>query len=79
MAEAKFTKDEIIEFFKEEGLDVAEDVVVAAVRGAFRLIKEIVPRFSSGLGVIVSPMIEYVEGLVLEQVDKIDGEDDEGY
>ena len=75
----ELTKEMVIDFFKSEGLDVAEDTVVAAVRGSFKLIKKAVPMFSTGLGVIINPMIDYIEGLVLTQVDKIDGEDDPEY
>lgn len=72
-------KKEIIGVLQAEGLDVAEDMAVAAVRAAFRIIMLVVPKVSNGLGAIVGPMIMLVEPLVLGMLDKIDGKDDPEY
>lgn len=72
-------KDEILEELKDEGLDVAEDSVVSAVRAAFRITRKFLPRISGGLGAIIGPMLDYAEPKVLALVDTIDGEDDPEY
>lgn len=73
------TKKEILETLKVEGLDIAEDLAVVAVRSAFALIKLLVPKISSTGGAMASAMLAIVEPKILELLDKIDGEDDKEY
>lgn len=72
-------KKEIVKVLKEEGLDITEEAAVAAVRGTIRLLGILLPKISNGLGAIAAPLLVYAEPLILAQIDKIDGEDDEGY
>ena len=72
-------KKEIVEVLKSEGLDVAEDAAVMAVKAAMKIIALLVPKVSNGLGALILPMLTYVEPLILEQIDKIDGKDSEKY
>ena len=72
-------KKEITNILKEEGLDVAEDAAVMAVKAAMKIIALLVPKVSNGLGALILPMLTYVEPLILEQIDKIDGKDSEKY
>lgn len=70
---------EIIEILKEDGLDLAEDMAVNAVKGAFRLIKAMLPKVNPIVAVIVTPLLDQLEPVLLGLVDKIDGEDDPDY
>lgn len=72
-------KKDITDIFKAEGLDVAEDMAVAATRAVFKLITVMVPQVSFGLGSIILPLVNAVEPKILTMLDKIDGEDDPGY
>lgn len=72
-------KKEIVEVLKSEGLYVAEDAAVMAVKAAMKIIALLVPKVSNGLGALILPMLTYVEPLILEQIDKIDGKDSEKY
>lgn len=70
------TNSDIVDILKDEGLDVAEELAMSAVRGAFALLKSVLPRINPILGVILVPMLEKLEPVVLEALDNIDGEDD---
>lgn len=72
-------KKEITDILKAEGLDLAEDMAVQAVRVAFRIMIAVVPKVSNGLGAIIGPLVQIVEPQVLALLDKIDGEDDPAY
>lgn len=71
-------KDEINETLSSAGMDVAEEAAVMVVEAAFALMALLIPKVSNGLGAIIVPMIAIVKPRVLEMLDKIDGEDDEG-
>jgi hypothetical protein len=70
---------EIIEILQKEGLEVAEDMAVEAVRGAIRLIKAMLPKVHPILEGIIGPMLDQLEPVLLGIVDKIDGVDDPNY
>lgn len=72
-------KKEIIEVFKAEGIEVAEEMAVAAVRSAFRLIAILVPKWSKVAGLMIVPVLVYIEPFVLRMVDMIDGKDNPKY
>lgn len=72
-------QSEIIEILKEDGLDLAEDMAVNAVKGAFRLIKAMLPKVNPVVAMIVTPLLDQLEPILLGLVDKIDGEDDPEY
>lgn len=70
---------EVIDIFKQEGLMVAEDMAVNAVKAAFRILEIVVPKVSTGLGYIVIEVMKRYEPKILAMLDKIDGVDDPGY
>jgi hypothetical protein len=71
-------KKEINEIARNKGLNVAEDASVLLVEAAFALLATLVPKVSFGLGGIIIPIIAIVKPKILEMLDEIDGEDDEG-
>lgn len=75
----KELKNELLEIAKADGLDIAEETLVALTRVVFKIIKVAVPKVSKGLGSIIVPLVDAVEPKVLALIDKIDGEDDAGY
>jgi len=75
----KKVKAEILGVLKVEGLDVAEDMAVVAVRGAFALIRLLAPKVSITGGAMAAAMISIIEPKILELIDAIDGVDDPDY
>lgn len=72
-------KTEVVTVLKSEGLDVAEDMAVKAVRAAFKILILLAPKVSQTAGAIIGPLLAVLEPRILELLDKIDGEDDPGY
>jgi len=72
-------KSEVMGVLKSEGLDVAEDMAVNAVRAAFKILIMLAPKVSQTAGAIIAPMLAVLEPRILELLDKIDGEDDPEY
>lgn len=72
-------KTEVVEVLKTEGLDVAEDMAVNAVKAAFKILILLAPKVSQTAGAIIAPMLAVLEPRILELLDKIDGEDDPEY
>lgn len=72
-------KSEIIDVLKVEGLDLAEDLAVNAVKGAISLIKTMLPKVNSMVAVLLIPLLDQLEPVLLGMLDKIDGQDDPGY
>ena len=72
-------KSEIIDVLKEEGLDLAEDLAVNAVRGAISLIKTMLPKINSMVAILLIPLLDQLEPVLLGMLDKIDGQDDPTY
>jgi hypothetical protein len=70
---------EVIHIFKEEGLMVAEDMAVNAVKAVLRIVEMVVPKVSTGLGLAIGPLIRIYEPKILAMLDKIDGQDDPDY
>lgn len=75
----KDLKRDILDIAKMEGLDLAEDMAVSAVKAAFTLVSILVTRYSKDYGVIIGPLLNTIEPIILKAIDKIDGEDDPGY
>lgn len=72
-------KKEILQTLKGEGLDLAEELAANAVMGAFKLIKALLPKVNPVVAIVVGPMLDTLAPLILEAIDKIDGEDDAQY
>jgi hypothetical protein len=70
---------EIKAILKTEGLDVAEEMAVTAVRAALKLLREIMPKVSTGFGLAFNLFLDAYEPKIFELIDKIDGKDDPGY
>ena len=69
-------KSEIVKILKEEGLDLAEETAKDAIIRGCSAIKRIVPLISAGVGAIIVPMVDFLEGKLLDLADKIDGKED---
>lgn len=72
-------KKEIVKVLKDEGLDIAEDMAVQAVKGAFQLIKSMLPKVNPMMAIVITPMLNTLEPVLLDVIDKIDGEDNPDY
>lgn len=72
-------KQEIVTVLKDEGLVVAEDVAVSAVKAAVALLKVLIPKISTGFGMAFVFFIDAYLPELLKLVDKIDGVDDPEY
>lgn len=72
-------RNEIVEVLKSEGLDLAEDMAVNAVRGAIKLIKAMLPKVNPVVSMLISPLLDQLEPVLLGMIDYFDGEDDPGY
>lgn len=66
----------IVQILKDEGLDVAEELAMSAVKGAFALLRHLLPRVNTILGVVLVPMLDRLEPIIIDALDKIDGERD---
>ena len=72
------TKNEILEMvineFKTEGIEIAEDVALRAAKVGFGLAKKIVIATPNSIDDILLPIIAIVEPKVYEWIDKLDGQ-----
>lgn len=69
-------KKEITDVLKTEGLDVAEDMAVAATKAAIRLLRVVLPKVSTGFGFAFNMFLDGYEDKIFEMLDKIDGKAD---
>lgn len=72
----KMDKKDIQMILKNEGLDVAEDMVGDAVKAAIKLLRLIVPKLSAGFGLALNMFLDVYEPKIFEMIDKIDGRAD---
>jgi hypothetical protein len=72
-------KKEIVDVLKEEGLVVAEEMAVNAVRAAFKLIRGVASKVDPDIGFLVTTVLTYAEPKLLTLIDSIDGEDNPDY
>jgi hydroxymethylpyrimidine/phosphomethylpyrimidine kinase len=63
----------IVEEFKAEGLEIAEDVAVRIVKVAFKAIPKIVDATENQVDDYLKPLLSLVEKPVMAALDKIDG------
>jgi hypothetical protein len=68
----KQLKNDIIDIFKGEGLEVVEDTAEIACKGAFALLRVLAPKLPFGLSIFFLPALDMLEKEVLELVDEID-------
>lgn len=65
-------KQELIEELKEQGLEIAEESIEKIVKSVIAISKKALPsQFVS----IVDPTLDKIEEIILQQVDKIDGQE----
>lgn len=69
-------KQEIINIAKDQGLELGEDVAVAAAKTAIELLKEILPQVSKGFGLAFNLFMQAYEFRIYEMLDAIDGKKD---
>lgn len=69
-------KKEITDVLKTEGLDVAEDMAVAATKAAIKLLRVVLPKVSTGFGFAFNMFLDGYEDKIFEMLDKIDGKTD---
>ena len=62
---------------KDEGLDVLEDVSVVILKSVMSWIKESAELSEGKFDDMLVGVLPMIEGYVLEQIDKIDGEEDD--
>lgn len=75
----KNTEKEIIQILKNQGLEVAEDMAVNAVKSAVVLLKMLIPKVSTGFGKAFIFFIDMYLPEILALLDKIDGKDNPEY
>lgn len=63
----------LVEEFKAEGLEIAEDVAVRLVKVAFKAIPKIVVATENKVDDYILPLLALVEKPVMNALDKIDG------
>ena len=71
-------KQVIVEELKKQGLDVGEEMAVAAVKGAISALKKVVEMTENKYDDMALPVLAVIEPKIMEALDKIDGEDDPG-
>ena len=69
-------KQEIINIAKDQGLDLAEDMAIAAAKTALNLLRIIVPKVSKGAGLMINLFLDSYEFRIFEMLDEIDGKKD---
>lgn len=72
-------KEEIVNILKSEGLDVAEDLALVAIKASISLLKEVVPKVSKGFGGALIYFLSTYEDQIYELIDAIDGKKDGDY
>lgn len=72
-------QSEIIDVLKDEGLELTEELAVNAVKGSIRLIKTMLPKVNPMVAMLITPLLDQLEPVLLGIIDKIDGEDDPEY
>lgn len=68
-------KKEVVELLKDEGLEVAEDLAVTAVKAAITLLRSVLPKLSSGFGLAFNLLMDAYEARIIELLDVIDGKE----
>lgn len=68
-------KKQIVGLVKNQGIDLGEDMAIAAVKTAIELIKVIVPQLSRGAGTMLNLFLGAYEDDIYKLLDKIDGKE----
>lgn len=70
----KEMKSAIVDILKEQGLDIAEDVVALTIKAVLKGLPKILEQTENKYDDLLIPLLKVIEGPLLELVDKIDGE-----
>jgi hypothetical protein len=65
----------IVEEFKAEGLEIAEDVAVRLTKVAFRVLPKVVASTETKIDDLLIPLLSVIEAPVMKALDKIDGQE----
>ncbi len=76
METKKNAKEVLIEELKKNGLDIAEDAAISAVKAVFKALPPFLIATDNKVDDLLISVLPVVEPFVLEQLDKIDGETD---
>jgi hypothetical protein len=68
-------KAELVEILKKNGLDIAEDAAVMAIKAVFKAIPEIVLATENKFDDLLIPLLGILEPQILTLADKIDGQE----
>jgi hypothetical protein len=71
-------KDQLLEELKGKGLNIAEDALASLVEAVFDAGVKYVQNTENKFDDLVIAAVPSVKGLLLAELDKLDGEDDEG-
>lgn len=69
-------KERLLGVLKDKGLNIAEDQVAALVESVFELAEAVIKESDNKFDDLLLVAFPQVKSLLLDQVDKIDGEDD---
>jgi hypothetical protein len=64
----------IVEELKKEGMDIAEDAAISAVKAIFKVLPKVALATENKFDDLLIPVLGVVEPKILELLDKIDGE-----
>lgn len=73
--ETQDIKKIIVDEFKAEGLEIAEDVAVRLTKVAFRVVPKVVLATDTKMDDLLIPVLAVVEPHVMKALDKIDGQE----
>lgn len=65
----------IVDEFKAEGLEIAEEVAVKLTKVAFRVLPKVVAATETKVDDLLIPLLAVVEAPVMKALDKIDGQE----
>lgn len=67
---------EIISIAKDRGIELGEDMAIAAAKAALNLLRIILPKVSKGFGLAFNLFMDSYEFRIYEMLDEIDGKKD---
>ena len=69
-------KQQILDIAKDRGIELGEDMAIAAAKTAIDLLRIIVPQVSRGAGTMLNLFLDAYEFRIYELLDEIDGKKD---
>lgn len=68
-------KKMILDELKKEGLNIAEDTAIAAVKAVLKVVPKVVSETENKVDDLLIAILPVVEGPIMDLLDKIDGEE----